>query len=131
MQVIASNFRPFAKNTLVGFVDLEVVDLGLRLLGWTVHKKDDARWIGPPGRKYVDDNGVEQWANTAEFTDKGKRAEFQKAAVEAIRRLLIPSKPATPRATAPAARSASPPPPPPPTRPAAPAPAELNDEIPF
>jgi hypothetical protein len=115
MRVTARNFRPFAKNTVIGFADVELTDLGLKLFGWGVHRKDGEFWLSPPGRRYVDAQGQSQWGALAEFTDKDKRAAFQREAVTALRRLLEPG-----RTAAPPTRTA-----------AAPHVGDLNDEMPF
>jgi hypothetical protein len=72
-------------------MDIELVEFGLVLYGWCVHRKAGEVWVNPPGRKRPDVQGNDQWAALAVFTDTGKRAAFQREAVAAFHRLLEPS----------------------------------------
>jgi hypothetical protein len=53
MSIRCTKFRPFAKNTLRGFVDLELTRVGLILRGCTWHSKAGKEWIGFPAESYV------------------------------------------------------------------------------
>jgi len=52
IEVEATGFKPFRKNTLRGFVDLALPAVGLVLLGCTLQEKNGSRWIGLPARPY-------------------------------------------------------------------------------
>src|SRR5262249_58981578 len=73
IEVTATAFKPYAKNTLIGFVDLMLPSIGLTISGCTVHEKGESRWIGLPGRPYTE-NGVTKYANILDFPDKDARA---------------------------------------------------------
>ena len=88
MNIAIKNYRPFEKNTLLAFLDLEIVDLGLELRGCTLHSKAGSRWIGFPGRPYKDKEGRETWANIINIEDKVHRREFQSAALAALEQHL-------------------------------------------
>jgi len=76
-------FKPFAKNTLCGFADLELPAMGLKIIGATLHQKADSRWVGLPGRPYQD-GGEQKWAAILDFTSKAARDAFQIAALAAL-----------------------------------------------
>lgn len=87
MTVELERFRAFHKNTLQGFADFRLPDIGIIIRDCTVHVKDGAKWIGFPARPYDDQNGERKWSPMVEFDeDKGKRADFQKAALAALER---------------------------------------------
>jgi len=79
-------FRRYEKNTLRGFVDLELVRTGLVLHDCCWHEKNGMEWVSFPARSYTDKNGVTQWQVLIEFaagTDQA-REQFRKQALEAI-----------------------------------------------
>jgi hypothetical protein len=85
--VITNNFvvrewRPYQKNTLVGFLSLELPS-GLVLHGCTLHQKNGSRWIGMPAKSFEKD-GATTWAPLVEFASKEARERFQTAALEAL-----------------------------------------------
>jgi hypothetical protein len=54
--------RRFEKNTLKGFVDLELTHVGLVLRNCTWHQHADRKeWVGFPARSYQDQNGETKW----------------------------------------------------------------------
>jgi hypothetical protein len=83
----ATNFkirewRPFEKNTLRGFLSLELPS-GMILHGCTLNQKGESRWIGLPAKEYL--KGSERaWSPLIEFTDRDVRESFQALALEAI-----------------------------------------------
>jgi hypothetical protein len=94
-QIKASNWVRCAKNTLIGFVDLEVA--GLTLHGCTVHQKGESRWIGLPGRQQLHRDGnilttpktcKPAYSATVSIGDLEARARFQRAALRAVDELL-------------------------------------------
>jgi hypothetical protein len=83
----ASNWRPRLSNTLQGFVDLALSPSGL----------GDKRWIGLPSKPQIDSEGRHRGDPTTgkklctpvvEILDKQRYALFQRAALEAVDRLL-------------------------------------------
>jgi DNA-binding cell septation regulator SpoVG len=77
-------FKPYQKNTLRGFVSIELPS-GLILHGLTYHQKEDSRWIGMPAKQYEKD-GATTWAPQVEFVSKESRDKFQTAVLAAIDR---------------------------------------------
>ena len=87
MEVEATGFKPFRKNTLRGFVDLALPAVGLVLLGCTLHEKNGSRWIGLPARPYQNDQNQICWAQIIDHTSKEARQAFQRAALAAVEEL--------------------------------------------
>jgi hypothetical protein len=80
-------FRPYEKNTLRGFADLELVRTGLVLRDCTWHWHENGKqWVAFPARSYTDKSGATQWQALIEFTEGAKRTreEFQRQALEEI-----------------------------------------------
>jgi hypothetical protein len=79
-------FRPHVKNTLRGFVDLELTRVGLVLRDCTRHEKNGKEWIGFPARSYTDKDGNTQWSPLIEFAEgaTAAREQFQQQAINAI-----------------------------------------------
>jgi hypothetical protein len=79
-------FRPYAKNTLRGFVDLELTRVGLIIHDCCWHEKNGKEWIAFPARSYTDKNHNTQWSPVVEFAAGATEAreQFQKLAINAI-----------------------------------------------
>src|SRR5262245_16301155 len=79
-------FRAYQKNTLRGFVDLELVRTGLVLHDCTWHEKDGKEWVGFPARSYTDKNGEAKWQPIVDFAEGAREAreQFRKQALDAI-----------------------------------------------
>ena len=75
-------WKPFEKNTLRGFLSLELPS-GMIIHGCTLHQKNGSRWIGLPAREYQKE-GERAWSPLAEFVDRETREGFQQLALEAI-----------------------------------------------
>src|SRR5262249_21368912 len=56
-----THFRPYEKNTLRGFVDLELTRVGLVLRDCAWHEKNGKQWVAFPARSYTDKDGGTQW----------------------------------------------------------------------
>jgi len=84
----AFDFKPCAKNTLLGWVNLQMPS-GMRIRDCSIHKKGDSIWVGLPARKYTKDDGTEGWAALVEFADADSRRRFQYQAVAAVEDLGV------------------------------------------
>jgi hypothetical protein len=80
------SWRPFQKNTLLGFMSMELPS-GLVINDITLHEKSGSRWTAMPARQY-ELNGEKTWAPVIEFAGKESRAAFQELALSAIDRYL-------------------------------------------
>jgi hypothetical protein len=79
--------RRYEKNTLKGFVDLELVRTGIVIRDCTWHRHANGKeWVGFPARPYEDKSGDTSWQPLVEFAEGAKQAreQFQRQAVEAI-----------------------------------------------
>jgi hypothetical protein len=79
---VVREWRPHSKNTLVGFLVLELPS-GLVIRDVMLHQKGDARWLSMPAREYQRD-GERSWVPLIEFTTKATREAFQSAALVAV-----------------------------------------------
>jgi hypothetical protein len=83
-------FRPFPKNTLKGFCDLELVRTGLVIHDCCWHEKNGHEWMSFPARSYVDKNGITQWQALIEFAAgaTAEREAFRTQAVAAVHEFM-------------------------------------------
>jgi len=51
-------FKPYRKNTLVGFVTISIRELRLRIHDVALHEKGDSRWAALPARPQIRDGVV-------------------------------------------------------------------------
>jgi hypothetical protein len=81
-----TKFRPFRKNTLLGFCDLELSRTGLILRDCTLHEKCGKRWIAFPARSFIGHDGETKWTPLIEFAENAgeARKQFQHQAVDAV-----------------------------------------------
>jgi hypothetical protein len=77
-------FKPFAKNTLVGFVSLKINPPGLVVNDCCLHTKNSRRWLAFPAKSYQDKEGKQQWWPIVEIEDKEILRRFQAAGLEAV-----------------------------------------------
>ena len=79
--------RRYEKNTLKGFVDLELIRTGIIIRDCTWHRHENGReWVSFPARPYEDKNGNTAWQPLVEFAEGATEArkQFQQKALEAI-----------------------------------------------
>jgi len=86
-EIICEEFRPFEKNTLVGFATLTLPAVGLRIKDCCFHRKDGAEWVSLPARPYTK-GGETVYAAIFDFTSPAAKANFQTAAAAAIRQAM-------------------------------------------
>jgi hypothetical protein len=72
-------FKPFEKNTLRGFLSLELPS-GLILHDCTIHEKNGSRWVGLPAKQY-EKNGEKTRASLVDFASREARNKFQEQAL--------------------------------------------------
>lgn len=92
MKVRVANFRPFERNTLQGFVDVTLVDIGLVLHDCTLHAKGEKRWVGMPGKPWVDGDGKARrdehgkiiYSASVSWFNHGQASAFSAAVVDAL-----------------------------------------------
>ena len=79
---LVREWRPFERNTLRGFLSLELPS-GMIIRDCTVHGKNNSRWVGMPARPYEKD-GAKTWSPLIEFASKEARDKFQACALAAF-----------------------------------------------
>ena len=79
---IVREWRPFEKNTLRGFLSLELPS-GIIIHNCMLHEKNGAKWIGLPAREYQK-GGERSWMALVDFADKESRQSFQEYALQAV-----------------------------------------------
>jgi len=80
-------FRPYEKNTLRGFADLELTRVGLVLRDGTYHRHASGKeWVGFAAKPYETKTGETAWQAIVEFAEGATEArkQFQQQALEAI-----------------------------------------------
>ena len=77
------NWRPYAKKTLLGFLEIELPS-GLRVRDMTLHQKEDRKWISYPAKAYIADDGTTKYKNIIFFEDKETHGQFQRQVLAAI-----------------------------------------------
>ena len=79
-------YRAFEKNTLRGFVDLELTRIGLVLRDCALHEKNGRERVAFPVRSYEGRDGSKQWRPLTEFADgaSAARKALQEQALAAL-----------------------------------------------
>jgi len=90
------NFKPYEKNTLKGFLEVETPQ-GMVIKNLTWHKKEDgektSEWLGLPAREYEKEDGSKAWANQVDFVTRNLYWDFTTAVLDALREHLSQEKP--------------------------------------
>jgi len=81
------SFRKFEKNTLRGFLEVELPS-GMCIRDLTLHEKNGSRWIGYPSKPYEKD-GKQSWVNQIWFEDKEIHKKFQDQILSAFDRYRL------------------------------------------
>lgn len=86
--LIASDWKPFHKNTLRGFFTLSLPS-GLVLRNIMLHERNGKRWISLPSREYLDSStGKKKYLPFIDFRDRDSSDRFRDKALEAVDSLL-------------------------------------------
>lgn len=84
MAVKITNFRTFSKNTLLGFFNILLTNVGLEIRDATLHEKNGKRWICLPAKPYQDEAGETKYSYIIKFMDREKSDQFQTAVLKAL-----------------------------------------------
>lgn len=92
--VVASNFRAVPRNTLKGFFDVSLIDVGLCIADVAWHEQNGRQWVALPARPIVDTKtgvaerdprtGKIRYQPMMRFARQEVSDAFQRAAVSAI-----------------------------------------------
>ena len=92
LTVRVESFKPLRRGSLLGFVDLVIPQIRLRVREASVHQSRGRRWVGLPakpqidreGRVRQDDRGKTAYVNVLQFTDKATSDGFSERAIAAL-----------------------------------------------
>ena len=92
LSIEVESFKALRSNTLVGFCDIIIPEIRLRIFDVSVHEKNGKRWVGLPSKPWVGrdgevkrgDNGKVVYMPTAEFTDAATRTAFSDKVIAAL-----------------------------------------------
>lgn len=91
MTLRCDSFRPFRRSTLVGFAELFINELRLRIKDVAFHQVGDSRWASLPAKPMLkdgvqmkDERGKAQYVNILEWENRYIRDAFSVAAIEAV-----------------------------------------------
>ncbi len=76
------------KNTLRGFFNIHMTNIGLEIRDCTLHEKNGEKWVHLPSRPFKKEDGTMGNAYIVKFTENDRREEFQKATLEALDRRI-------------------------------------------
>lgn len=91
--VAVESFKPMRSNTLIGFVDIVVPELHLRIREATAHQaQNGGRWVGLPAKPQItrdgqvrrDERGKTAYSPVIEFVDRATRDAFSARVIEAL-----------------------------------------------
>lgn len=76
MKIKIVNFKKHESGKLRGFVDVQILDVGLTIQGAKFFRNDKGEWLSLPDKEYTNKEGDRKWQSFLKFTpDKDK--EFQ------------------------------------------------------
>lgn len=81
--ILISAWRPLSKNSLRG-VFSATMPSGMVFHDLMLLEKDGKRWIGFPGKPWIDQQGKTRYANFIEFRDKASANRFHDAVLAAL-----------------------------------------------
>jgi hypothetical protein len=100
--IVASNFKPIVKRTLIGSADLFVSKWRFTFVGCLWHRKGEFEWISLPAKEWTGPDGKKIYTALGKFSSHDDTRCFSEAAIAAIK--LIAAGTAEPRHRAPAAQ---------------------------
>ena len=84
MAIEIKAFRKFEKNSLRGFVTVELPTVGLEIRDCTVHESNGKRWVGLPAKPYQAEDGSTKYSYIISFPDKAIYGAFQGQVLKAL-----------------------------------------------
>jgi hypothetical protein len=91
LTIKCTGFRQFRRNTLFGFAEIVIEEIGLRLKDIAIHEKADSRWAQLPAKPQMKDgalvknsDGKLEYFSIAEFTSRDIRDAFSTAVIRAL-----------------------------------------------
>ncbi len=94
LSVTCESWKSLRRNTLLGFANVSIGELELKIADVAVHAKGDRRWAQLPARPWVKngalvtgDDGKVQYSPILEFARREVADAFSRAVIEAILRV--------------------------------------------
>jgi hypothetical protein len=91
MKLFCRKFQPMHRNTLAGFAEVEIKEIGLVIRDVALHSKAGSRWAQPPakpqlrdGALVTDDRGKIAYIPVVEFDSREARDRFSSAVIAAV-----------------------------------------------
>jgi hypothetical protein len=91
LSLTCKNFRPFQKNTLVGFAEIFIEGMHLTIKDIALHQKNASRWAALPSKPMLRDGAVlkdaegnAQYVPILQFSSRDVSNAFSAAVVEAV-----------------------------------------------
>jgi hypothetical protein len=90
--IICADFKPYRKNTLIGFATIRIAEMKLTVHDVAIHEKGSSRWAQFPAKPQIDRNGVAikdragkiQYVAILELDDRKTRDAFSHAVIAAV-----------------------------------------------
>ena len=83
-----SNYKEHRKNTLRGFFDVRLTNMGLEIRGCCLHEKDGNQWIQLPSKPFEKDDDSMGWKYILDFYKSDKREAFQNMVLDALKQMI-------------------------------------------
>jgi hypothetical protein len=91
MKIVCKKFSPLERNTLRGFAEINIAELGMTLRDVAIHCKNGSTWASPPSKPQIkdgavikDDTGKVQYSPIIEFGSREARDEFSNSVIAAV-----------------------------------------------
>lgn len=88
MQIECKKFTPVNIGSFCGFADIYIYDFKLEIIGCTLYKKDDKRWLNLPVRSYKNDNGDDRYSHIIRFSEQKDFRDFCEQSKNAIDKFI-------------------------------------------
>jgi hypothetical protein len=91
-KLVCTDFKPYRKNTLVGFAQIHLSELRLAIRDISIHQKGASRWAALPGKPQINKDGIIvkdrdgkiQYTAILELDDRKTRDAFSHAVIAAV-----------------------------------------------
>lgn len=83
MTISCTRFKPYQKNTLLGFATIFIDTIGMEINSISVHQKGNEKWLSFPSRESID-NGEKKYWPYIYFPEMANKTDFTREAMKAI-----------------------------------------------
>jgi hypothetical protein len=90
--VSCESFHPLVRNTLLGFAEISIAEMRLKIRDVAIHQKGEARWAALPAKPQIKDGallkdpatGKIQYTPVMEFDSRAVRDAFSRVVIDAV-----------------------------------------------